>query len=185
MRICLDAGHGHKRKLPTGARGNGLVEDDWAFAFAYRLGHYLRAAGHQVVLTREEAGIVDLKERGRVARREKCDVFLSIHLNAAGSSAARGCEAYVVKAASDFFPKPLALEILAVIAAAGVPNRGIRWDSQSQYSSLQVLRSTYKSMRAILLEVGFLTNVQDAKLLGDKHWVEDLACRMAKCFRAE
>lgn len=179
MRIALDAGHGYNaRGQPTGARGHGIIEDEWALQFVGRLGHYLRAAGAQTVLTRPTTAIVGLQERGRIAKRERCDVFLSVHLNAASSASAHGAEIYV--AARDVKPKSLAVNILAVIANAGIANRGVKWDSQSQHSSLTVLRTTCNTMKSLLLEVGFLSNREDAALLRDRRWCENLAAGIAQ-----
>ncbi len=55
----------------------------------------------------------------------------------------------------------------------------MKWDSQSQYSRLRVLRDTYRHMPAVLLEIGFLTNPHDARLLADKHFREAVAEEIA------
>ncbi len=178
MRICLDAGHGTKQGIHTGARGNGIVEDQWCQSFCGRLGHYLRANGAEVVFTRLNSNIVNLKDRPKIAKRNKCDVFLSIHLNAAGSSQAHGCEAFVVP--GDGRSQRLAAKLCTVMFSAGMHFRGVKPDNASQYKSLAVLRDTYSVMPAVLLEVGFVSNAADAARLKDARWVEDLACEMAK-----
>lgn len=178
MLVCLDPGHGHKNRRPTGARANGLVEDDWALFFAHRLGHYLRAKGARTCFTRADDQFIGLTARGTVAKANEADVFLSLHLNAAGSEAAHGCEAFV--AAGDVKPKALATALLAQIGVRGIRSRGVKWDSQSQHASLTVLRSTYRSMKSVLLEIGFLSNACDARLLKDKKWCEMLAEDLAR-----
>ena len=90
MRICLDPGHGGN----TGARGNGLIEDALALDFARRIGHHLRLRKAETVMTRGDDGFVTLASRGALAVRTKCGLFLSIHLNAAASPPARGCECF-------------------------------------------------------------------------------------------
>lgn len=177
MRVCLDAGHGYKRTLPTGARGNNLIEDDVALKFCDRLGHYLRVKKVEVVFTRPDRNFVELKARSKIAKQEKCDMFVSIHCNAAGSPDAHGVEALVV--VDDKRSHTIAEGLFAVLVQAGLSKRGVKWDNQGQHSSLYVLRNTYARMPAVLLEVGFLTNRDDATRLKDKEWLEKLACNLA------
>lgn len=173
MKIALDAGHGFlPGRRPTGAQANGLVEDELTLDFVRRIGHHLRAAGHETVYTRPDESLVSLASRGRTAWSGGCDLFLSIHCNA-GPVRARGAEAYVAE--GDQRSRELARKSLHVIGGCGMPLRGAKWDSQSAYSRLCVLRDTYKYMPAVLLEIGFLTNDKDARMLSNKYWRERLA----------
>ncbi len=183
MRICLDPGHGRKRCASTGAYGNGIVEDDWALEFCRRLGHYLRSRGAEVVTTRPDSHFVELKERGKLAKREGADLFLSIHLNAAGSPQANGAELFVVS--GDKRSIVWAQQLLAVVVGAGMNRRGVKPDTSSAVGKLRVLRDTYRAMPAMLLEVGFLSNQEDAERLKSIHWRERLACELAKAILTE
>ncbi len=189
MRIALDAGHGYKQRFPTGAQGCGIVEDDWALMFCQRLGHYLRAKGADVIFTREKPAIVNLGDRGKIAKKAKCDLFVSIHLNAAANAQAHGCEAFYAgvtvkpntpEAGLYRRSKALGIAVLNVIQLAGISSRGLKPDSSSQHTSLRVLRDTWGRMPAVLVEVGFLSNPGDASKLKDKRWVEDLAAKLAE-----
>lgn len=175
--ICLDPGHGYKGAQHTGAAANSLVEDDVALYFCIRLGHYLRRAGCQTVLTRDK-GFVELGSRGALAVDTKCKLFVSVHCNAASSTAARGVEAF--HAPGDFAGKRIAQSICEALMQGGAKFRSVKVDSQSQYSSLRVLRDTYRHMPACLVELGFLTNKLDAAMLADKFWIEKQACRVAR-----
>ncbi|MCE5314511.1 MAG: N-acetylmuramoyl-L-alanine amidase [Armatimonadota bacterium] len=183
MKIALDAGHGARGSSDhTGAAANGLVEDEIALDLVERIGHHLRLAGHKTVLTRSNENMVALSSRGKKAVAESCDLFLSIHCNA-GPSTAQGVEAFV--AAQDSRGAKFAKTLVGYVVAKGMRSRGVKWDSQSQHSSLRVLRDTYKYMPAVLLEVGFLTNSSDAKHLKDKFFREALAIDIAKaCVQA-
>jgi N-acetylmuramoyl-L-alanine amidase len=183
MKIALDPGHGYKRNMPTGAHGNGIVEDEWALSFAKRLGHYLRADGAETIFTRPDNPIVDLKERARIAKRAKCDLFLSIHLNASAGAKAHGAEAFIVP--NDKRSQVIAQQLLHVIGGAGMDLRGVKPDNSSQHSKLTVLRDSYNAMPAVLVEVGFLSSPEDAKRLKDSHWVEALAVQLARVIVGE
>lgn len=177
-RIALDAGHGASRGLPhTGCAANGLVEDDLALDFVTRIGHHLRLIGYDTIITRPDARLVALATRGKRAIDAHCDLFLSVHLNA-GPSSANGVEAFVAE--GDARSRAIAQRLVDVVAEHGLHNRGVKWDSQSQYSRLQVLRDTCHHMTAVLLEIGFLSSPHDAKLLADKHFREAVAGEIAE-----
>ena len=164
MKIALDAGHG----CGSGARGNGLIEDDMAYDFAERIGHILRKDGFETLMTRPSAKFVSLGARGKKAIENGCGFFLSIHLNAAQSSA-RGFEAFAAE--GDARSLKIASKLLGNICnAEKLKNRGAKWDSASHCRKLKVLRDTYKKMPAVLVELGFLTNKADAALTKDKYF---------------
>jgi N-acetylmuramoyl-L-alanine amidase len=178
-RAALDAGHGARPGRPhTGAAANGLIEDDVALDLVQRIGHHLRAAGHDTVYTRPDARLVGLSERARIARAAKCDLFLSIHLNA-GPPSAHGVEAFVAK--GDHASHRVAEVLVSAIAELGMASRGVKWDSQSQHSRLAVLRGTFRSMPAVLLEIGFVTNGRDSALLKSPGHRDAIATSVATC----
>lgn len=178
MKIALDAGHGLKDGRPTGACGGGLVEDNMALAIVNKLRWYLLRAGIEVTLTRPTLSLVPLAARGRLAKAAKCSTFVSVHINAAGDPDANGAE--VIVAESDTRSVPLAEKLLDTLVKCGLKRRGVKWDSQSRHSRLKVLRDTYRSMPAVLIEVGFVTNRTDAAKLRDQKWVEQTAAALAQ-----
>ena len=172
MKICLDAGHGGG----TGARGNGLVEDDLALDFVTRVGHHLRAKGVQTVLTRSDDRFVNLK--ARPPKAAGCDLFVSFHCNAATNPGAQGCEILVAK--GDTRSKVKAVKVLLRICAGGAfQSRGVKYDDAGQHKSLYVLQHTYKKMPAMLIEMGFVTNAADASWLRSKEWREAISVKIA------
>ena len=178
MRVALDAGHGLKDGRPTGACGCGLVEDHMAFVITNKLRWYLLRAGIEVTLTRPTLSFVPLAARGALAKARGCDMFISVHINASTDPEANGAEAIVAE--SDTRSEPLATKLLDVLVDRGLHRRGVKWDSQSQHSRLKVLRDTYRSMPAVLLEIGFITNPGDAAKLRDQKWVEQTAAALAQ-----
>ena len=174
MKICLDPGHGGN----TGAAANGLREDELALDFALRIGHHLRLRGAETVMTRSGPGFVSLSSRGALAVKNNCDLFLSVHLNAAGSKSARGCEVFA--ASGDRRSFALAAKLAAAVSSCGIPSRGAKYDTQTAVKSLRVLRDTHGKMPAMLLEAGFLTSKEDAALLGDKFFRERVSVKIAE-----
>ncbi len=97
--VVVDAGHGgwdHGAVGTTGTR-----EADIALQIALRTAHSLRAAGVEVVLTRDSDVFVTLKDRAALANQRDADLFLSIHANAAPGPTAWGIETYSFDSASD------------------------------------------------------------------------------------
>lgn len=79
-RIVIDPGH-----PPAGATGpTGLREADANLAISLPLAELLRAAGAEVVLTRDAAQEVSLAERVRMAVAADGDLLVSVHNNAFG-----------------------------------------------------------------------------------------------------
>ena len=177
--VCLDPGHGGR---DPGACYGKVRESEIALRFAQRLGHYIRANGGRTAFTREDDRFVSLFNRGQVAKLAKADLFVSIHCNAASTSAARGCEAFY--AAPDKNPtRSIAWARVSLHTIAGIcaiPIRGVKPDNASQHKSLTVLRSTYSSMPAILLELGFLTNNYDRAAITNTRNLENLAASLGR-----
>jgi N-acetylmuramoyl-L-alanine amidase len=105
-RVVVDAGHGGH---DTGAIGpRGTREKDVALSIAKRLAARLEKLGLEVVLTRDDDSFVALEERTQIANREKGDLFISVHCNAAPQKTLRGVETYSLNTASNRYAVRLA-----------------------------------------------------------------------------
>jgi N-acetylmuramoyl-L-alanine amidase len=94
--VAIDAGHGGR---DAGASGRyGLVEKKLTLDIARRTAEILNRSGGgvQAVLTRDDDTFLTLPARNVVAEKKDADVFVSIHLNSAPSSSARGAEIFFV-----------------------------------------------------------------------------------------
>src|SRR5262249_34558950 len=87
--IVIDAGHGGH---DTGGVGpSGLQEKELTLDIARRVAALLPdEGGVRVALTRARDQFVELRERTAFANRERADLFLSIHVNAASDGTAIG-----------------------------------------------------------------------------------------------
>ncbi len=92
IRIVLDPGHGGKDK---GTVVSGVTEKSLCLNLAKKLKTRLEAKGYRVFLTRTlDSTAISLEERARLAARHKADLFISLHINAAGTTTASGIETY-------------------------------------------------------------------------------------------
>ena len=90
--IVVDAGHGGPDPGMRGPIGEGprIVEKNVTLAVARLLAQELRNSGVEVLMTRTTDTLIALSDRGRIANRNKGDLFVSVHVNATGSRGSAG-----------------------------------------------------------------------------------------------
>lgn len=155
--IVLDAGHGGK---DPGASKNGVTEKAIVLDVSKRVEAKLKAAGANVLMTRQTDVYPTLQDRVDYARKHYAESFISIHVNAASSTAARGAEVFYDTSSNDngLESKYLATDLQQRIAQyADMHYRGV-FDRE-----FYVIRN--QDIPAALVELGFITNSADfAKL---------------------
>ncbi len=106
-KVIIDPGHGGKD--PGCISRNGLKEKNITLDVGLRLKKLLEGKlGLQVVMTRDRDVYVPLKERTAIANREKADLFISIHVNAARNRSIRGVETWFLDLAASKRAKNIA-----------------------------------------------------------------------------
>lgn len=97
-RVIIDAGHGGKDPGNLGTGRYSRKEKDVALIVARQVGQLIqqRLPGVEVVWTRSDDRFLELYERTAIANREKGDLFISIHCDAAENHAAYGATTYVM-----------------------------------------------------------------------------------------
>lgn len=91
--IAIDAGHGGKD--PGAVGRDGTREKDVTLAIARKLEAMLRAErGFKSVMTRNSDVFIPLRERTRIARKHKADMFISLHADAFTDPDARGASVF-------------------------------------------------------------------------------------------
>ncbi|HEX3075363.1 MAG TPA: N-acetylmuramoyl-L-alanine amidase [Lachnospiraceae bacterium] len=169
IKIFIDQGH-NPSTINAGAEGNGLREQDITYAVGTYLANILnndpRFEARTSRTTPEEilgySNTSSLAARVQKANEWPANYFISIHGNANNNPAIQGTEVYVSEAYTE--PYYLAEYILdAIVKRVGTKDNGVRMNP-----SLYVLRNT--DMAAMLIELGYLTNEEDAVKLRDSQY---------------
>ena len=94
--VCLDAGHGGKDPGCMGPKGS--HEGKVTLKIILELGRKLKEEypDLKVIYTRDSDDFVELNERANIANRNKADLFISVHCNAAANKSAYGTETYTM-----------------------------------------------------------------------------------------
>ena len=100
--VVIDPGHGGK---DPGAIGpNRIYESNVVLAISLRLAEYInRTTDMKAVLTRDDDTFIVLRDRMKMGRESKADLFLSIHADALDNPRVKGASVYTLslKGASD------------------------------------------------------------------------------------
>ena len=158
-KIFIDCGHNYSHH-DTGSQGNGLVEQIVTFNVGKLLADKLKAVGIETKLSRtflqENIGLTtagSLSERAEMANNYGADYFISLHCDGFENSTAKGGHCII-------FKKGTTAEKLAEAIYPKLPDgRSEKIDVRN----LTVLRKT--KMPAVLVEMGFVSNAEDAQLL--------------------
>ncbi len=164
IKIFIDQGH-NPEGVNAGAEGFGLREQD----ITYQVGRYLadilesdprfeaRLSRPEPDTTLGTTNAESLAARVNAANSWPADYFLSIHVNASTNPSANGTEMYIYNSGGE--AQNLAQALLeSIVTRLGTKNNGV-----FVRPSLYVLRRT--SMPAVLLELAYISNAQDAEKL--------------------
>ncbi|MDQ7095557.1 N-acetylmuramoyl-L-alanine amidase [Desulfosporosinus sp. PR] len=165
--IVVDPGHGGP---DTGAIGpSGTYEKNNTLAVGLNLANDLRSAGARVILTRSTdvspatgtySELSDLQARTKLANDQKADLYISLHNDSFSNPSSSGTTTYYSSASSVASQsKALAASIQSeLVKQIGLPSRGVKDEP------FYVIKNT--KMPAVLVEIGFISNPNEEKLLG-------------------
>ena len=164
--IIIDAGHGG---TDSGAIGtNKAQEKDITLAIAKAMLLYNRTLldnPYELYLTRYEDTLISLRHRTQLVRALKPDLFISLHCNHANNEKATGIEIYLhnkmsLENENQMESQVAALSMIEILTERlGYRTRGIK------RANFQVLRESIATSPAILVELGFLSNIDEASYL--------------------
>lgn len=161
--IVLDPGHGGS---DPGTVHFDLKEKDIVLNVGLLLEKKLKESGANVIMTRIDDRYVSLEERVRIANANNPDTFVSIHVNSVDNvPSANGTETYWNRTYSSEQSRKLANEIQKqLISKLQTKDRGIK------EANFYVIR--YTKAPSVLVELGFLSNEDEAKRLNDPAFQE-------------
>jgi N-acetylmuramoyl-L-alanine amidase len=166
-KIYLDAGHGGK---DSGAAANGILEKDIVLKLVKKMEQLLKNyEDAEVILSRASDKFLSLDERTDEANAANADVLVSVHINAAGATSARGFESYrypTADAGTVAFQNVMHTEIMRAIGS-NISDRG------KKTANFHMVRES--EMKAVLTENLFISNAADAKLLKDDNFLDKIA----------
>jgi len=191
--IAIDPGHGGDDEGAKGAQGT--KEKELTLAIAHRLKTAIEARlGVRVLLTRDDDRSVMVDDRTAVANNGKADLFISLHANASWRPTLAGATVFTARFTTqdDEAAHAIASELLPAVNGAPRGIDFIPWDlAQIQHvarsealartiaehlqgkvplttnpvdsAPMRVLEPA--NMPAVLIELGYLTNAEQEKLL--------------------
>ncbi len=175
--VVLDAGHGGK---DGGTSSGKLLEKDINLDICLKIEAFLKESGDDsidVMLTRKDDTFIDVLPRSTDANNSCADLFVSIHCNAFRDNRESGITLF-------YMPRGLKCgnltdsDFAAIIHAGlatldGLKDRGIV--DHKQYSVICA-----PQMPSVLIELGFLSNSNDAALLGSPSFRTEVAQVIAR-----
>lgn len=194
LRVMLDPGHGGEDSGAVSGDGR-LEEKTLALEIAMMAASNLVEQGMAVALTRVDDSFVSLADRIAVTEAWPADVLVSIHLNAAANRLAKGAETFVLPvpgfpSTAELMPEilPLSRDDICSHALSSLLGFSIhrRQPLRRRNESDRGLRRgrfavlSGVSCPAVLVEGGFLSNVQEAQRLALRETREEIAVAIAE-----
>lgn len=154
--VVIDPGHGGQD--PGAVSNDGVKEKDVVLSVGLELAKLLQKEGYKVVMTRDADYYITLSDRAQLANNLQADAFISIHVNAAVNSTAKGIETFYHYTPQDWRSSILAPNLQqALMESLKSQNRGVK------QADFHVVRET--TMPSVLVELGFISNNEDKSMM--------------------
>lgn len=151
--IVIDAGHGGEDPGAVTTL-NTTTEAQATLSTAQHLKELLQAKGATVILTRTSDTTISLSERATISNQSNADVFISLHFDSNDTGDISGTSVY--------YYRKVDYNLASVMAKYLAMNLPIQ-NSGAIFGDLLVLREN--TQPALLLELGYLNNLQDNRLI--------------------
>ncbi|MEO4054144.1 N-acetylmuramoyl-L-alanine amidase [Solibacillus sp. CAU 1738] len=162
--IIIDAGHGGK---DGGTSSGNAVEKAITLKVSTLVKEKLEEAGAVVKMTRTGDTYPTLPERVSFAKENYGEMFVSVHVNSATNTSAKGTETYYSVSNNENEKEDLALATAInnqIVKNAHMNNRGVK---RADYVVIKG-----QIMPAVLVELGFATNAEDRNKLTDSKYID-------------
>ena len=156
MTIAIDAGHGGTNLGASGV-SSGILEKDYTLLFAKELQKILKKQKVKVIMVREADTTIENKDRVLWAQQNNPDIFISFHLNSSGRNTAKGVSTYYKHIGYRSFTQSLLKRLLEIKNLEEFGNIG-------SFNFQPIQPTEYPSC---LVEIAFLSNEQDEKMIRD------------------
>ena len=179
--IVVDAGHGGEDGGAVGV--NGLVEKEINLAIALALADDLKASNFPVVLVRDSDYSVGDQTLSTVAERKRSDtkrrvqlveetgdcILVSIHQNQFSQSQYKGAQMFYSPNNSE---SALLAECIRQSVVGSLQPENTR---QNKEAGEDIYLLTHCQVPGVIVECGFLSNPEEANLLGQEEYQQDMA----------
>ncbi len=196
--LVIDPGHGG---VDVGAVRGIFKESDITLKVAQKIQSLIQSQFSQnieVILTRETNKSLSLENRVKVAERQNADLFISLHANSSQASYVSGMEFYFRK--GDNKVKMPAIEasigvkkIIGDLTSFGQTRQSLKFNQilQNQVKALGkdsktvIKRAPFfviekTTMPSALIEIGYISNLSEAKLLLTEERQQEIAETIVK-----
>ncbi len=167
MKIAVDAGHGGDNKGAPGGT-TGIQEKKYTLLIAKELEKELLSQKTTVFMTRNKDTSLSMPERIEMLKKEDPDFLISIHLNSSAKDSVKGVSTYYRYIGF----RPLTQFILESMVQLGLTEFG-------NVGSFNFALSGPTDYPNCLVEVAFLSNKEDEKLILDPEFHKAVACQIA------
>lgn len=169
--VVIDPGHGG---ADVGATREGVYEKDITLEVSKLLEKYLKKQDVYTHLTRETDKTVELAERSDFSNKINPNVFISIHVNSSVKEDIIGLETH--------WYHPNSLDFAKIVHKNFASSRNLsKWETKDRglfQSKFYVINHT--NAPAILVEIGFISNPFERKLLVGNKRQEEIAKSIAE-----
>ena len=169
--IVIDPGHGGE---DPGAVVNFSEkhEADHTLTTALLVKKELEAIGAKVILTRTSDTSVSLAERAEISNKNNANAFISIHFDSSEDDSASGTTAYYYSDKSESLSQTVNKYLSRNLP---LKNQG------SRFQNFMVLRDNARP--SILLELGYLNNQGDNKVISSEEYQQNIAKSIANALK--
>ena len=180
--VMLDPGHGGADGGATCViNSSSYCEASINLMLAEKTRAKLQAMGANVVMTRTSNVDPKLDGRKRIAREQRPDVFVSIHCDASSSSSGYGTTAFYYRPYSQPLAKAIHSQLVNAYVGSIYGTNKANIDRGTVFYPYSVTR--IEECPSVLIECGYVTNLEECKILQSPKHQETIATAIANGIR--
>ena len=164
MVIAIDAGHGGNNSGASGIK-KGAIEKEYTLLFAKALEKNLKKLGvKKVIMTRNNDTSFDIKDRILYLQQQQPDFLISLHFNSSSNTSVQGVSTYY----KHIGYRPMTQTILKRMLE-------LKLEEFGNVGNFNFTLNGPTDFPNALLEIAFLSNVDDEKKITDPKFRQDVA----------